>query len=295
MRAASRRDRCVPGTRRVRRFPALQDEGWGRLPPPELPRGDRRCLCAGPGLPELVLVSLPAQEPRGGRAGAPAGAGGEQLPSRSRGLKNSPVGPERPPRGGATSRLLVTGTGTGSGAGGQAAAPASRGRGRRPAGSARRWSRRAGWGQPVAAPVAVAPRCLYEPMAGGPCWTPPSPARPRRFAAPAGPVPARRGHQDGSALPSFTCDTPRQLSAASAAALPASAARGMPGGPGKEPPGPGTGRGRPAPAAAKHPARPLEGPEQNKSLCGAPARAAVGSGRALVVLKCGGCLGTQRT
>ncbi|XP_072787664.1 uncharacterized protein [Taeniopygia guttata] len=66
-------------------------------------------------------------------------------------------------------------------------------------------------------------------MAGGPCWTAPSPARPRRFAAPAGPVPARRGHQDGSVLPSFTCDTPRQLRAASAAALPASAARGMPG------------------------------------------------------------------
>lgn len=162
--------------------PALQDEGRGRLPPPGLPRGGRRCLCAGPGLPEVVLVSLPAQEPRGGRAGAPAGAGGEQLPSCSRGLKNGPVGPERPRRGGTTSRLLVTGTGTGSG--GQAAAPASRGRGRRPAGSARRWSCWAGRGQPVAALVAVAPRCLYEPMAGGPRWT-------RRGPGGSRPCPAR--------------------------------------------------------------------------------------------------------
>lgn len=213
-----------------------------------------------------MLVSLPAQVPRGRRTGAPAGAGGEQLPSRSRGLKNGPVGPERPRRGGATSGLLVTGAGTGSGAGGQAAAPASRGRGRRPAGSARRWSRcwsrRAGRGQPVAAPVAVAPRCLYVSMAGGPRWTPPSPARPRLFAAPAGPVPARRGHQDGSALPSFTCDTPRQLSAASAAALPTSAARGMPGGqplPGRavpqDPPGCPQGRAgaRLAPACRRTP------------------------------------------
>lgn len=120
MRAASRRYRCLPGTRRVRRLPAPQDEGRGRLPPPGLLRGDRRCLCAGPGLPEVVLVSLPAQEPRGGRAGAPAGAGREQLPSRSRGLKNGPVGPEGRRWGGTTSRLLVTGTDTGSGAGGRA-------------------------------------------------------------------------------------------------------------------------------------------------------------------------------
>lgn len=106
------------------------------------------------------------------------------------------------------------------------------------------------------------PHGVYVSMAGGPRWTPPSPARPRLFAAPAGPVPARRGHQDGSALPSFTCDTPRQLSAASAAALPTSAARGMPGGqplPGRavpqEPPGCPQGRAgaRLAPACRRTP------------------------------------------
>ncbi|XP_074400292.1 uncharacterized protein LOC141729474 [Zonotrichia albicollis] len=268
--------------------PGAAGRGKGPVSSSGAPAGWGAAGVRAQGRVSLSLCLSHSRRRNRGREGRGTGGGwGGTTSLPFRGLKNSPLGPERPRRGGATSRLLVTGAGTGSGAGGQAAAPASRGRGRRPAGSARRWSRRAGWGQPVTAPVAVAPRCLYEAMAGGPCWTPPSPARPRRFAAPAGPVPARRGHQDGSALPSFTCDTPRQLSAASAAALPASAERGMPGGPGKEPAGPGTGRdgtgfGRACRRQTPSGALAGAGTKQRLVWC------------ALVVLKCGGCPGTQR-
>lgn len=140
---------------------------------------------------------------------------------RPRHLRNAPGGgePERRRKegarrgrgagggGSATSRRLVTGA-----SGRRAAAPASwgRGRGEPGAGGRRRAGGRAGAARCLS-PHGRSPR-LSGPTAGSAprADAPPCPAR-RRFAVLARRrlrVPARRRHQDGSALPSFTCDTP---------------------------------------------------------------------------------------
>lgn len=185
------------------------------LPTPAAPRSDpqrprtgrvslRWCLShsqgkapPGPGLPP---PAAPQERPRGAVSPSADGRRGLGGAGASAAGAARPPGGSSPARASGGRRLRPHG-----GAGGESPAPGAGGErtdglAGRGGAAARRRSRH---GQ---SPRLSGPAAGSAPRADAP----PCPAR-RRFAVLARRrrrVPARRGHQDGSALPSFTCDTP---------------------------------------------------------------------------------------